>query len=121
MSKLKFLFLGLIGSTAHASGGGVDFYQRAAGLLGVPEHFVPAFSAILSVPALFFLGLAFSRGVSRQISSGELAPVSRFSLSSFVEMILGLILGVAQYNCGKAYRAYLPLLCAIFFQFFLVT
>ena len=62
MSKLKFLFLGLIGSTAHASGGGVDFYQRAAGLLGVPEHFVPAFSAILSVPALFFLGLAFSRG-----------------------------------------------------------
>ncbi len=113
---LRVIFFGLWSSSAFASSGGLDFYQMAANLVSLPARYVPAFSALLSVPALFLLGFFYNKRVSLALKKGDIAPAPRFSLTAFVELVLELVLGLAKDNCGRNYRGFLPLLCALFFS-----
>jgi F-type H+-transporting ATPase subunit a len=113
---LRMIILGACSSVLYAGGKGPDFYQSFANFVSIPTRYVPAFSAVLSVPVFLLLGRLYSQRVTQTIESGDLAPASRFSVFSFLEAALGLVFGLAKDNCGHAYKRFFPLLSTLFFS-----
>ena len=115
-----FLFSGF-SSLAFGSGGesGFDGYQFLANALHIEHAFVPAFSAVLSVPCLFALGFFYKKKASGFVITKSLQPKNKMSLFTALDLCLDFLYGITKDTCGDGFLKFLPLLSTLFFSVFL--
>ena len=114
-----FGFLVLSSTSLFASSGGdsavFDVYAWLAHVLHVDEAFLPAFSAVVSVPVLLCLGLFYRARAKSCIRAGSLRPEGRMGLFSALDMMLDFLLSLSKDTCGKAFMGFFPFLSTLFF------
>lgn len=121
--KLCFLFFLFSGfsSLVFASGGegAFDGYLALAHSLHLDVGLVPAFSAVLSVPVLFFLGALYRKKASMLVATNSLQPQRKMSFFGAFDMVMDFLFGMTKDTCGKGFQKFFPLLSTLFLSLLL--
>lgn len=104
----------LLASAGGGSGAVVDVYSWLAHALHVDEFFLPAFSAVLSVPLLLVIGLIYRSRAMGMVQSGSVVPGGKMSFFSGLDMVMEFLLSLSKDTCGKAALSFFPFLSTLF-------
>ncbi len=95
-------------------GAHLNLYATALNFLGVNEALSPLVSSLLSLSVCLGFGLFFRRSVNQSLKNKHFTPDEKFSLRTFLEMVLSFLDELTREQCGKLYDKCFPLLAAIF-------
>ena len=110
-----FLVWTLNSECLYGSEGGVkmiDYYHILANWIGLDPKYNSILASLFTFVVLTCLGLYFRSSLNK---SRELSPSSEISLRSLLEVGLDFVYDLTKDQCGKEFKAYLPLMAGLFF------
>lgn len=116
-----FFVFSFLSSLAFGSQGeaGFDGYGVLAQALHIDVAFLPAFSAVLSVPLLLLFGFFYKKKAHRLVATKNLQPKSKMDFFAALDLCLDFLYDMAKDTCGHSFVKFLPLLSTLFFCVFL--
>lgn len=119
MIKKAFWLSGLylFAETTQASDVGessLNIYKSLLKAIGVREDLASVVAALLTLVACLTLGIYFRGAVKARLQANNIAPDSRFSLLTAIELVISFLHDLTHEQCGKFYKSYLPLISGLF-------
>ena len=96
----------------------INFYSIFTELIGWTEDYSSIIGSLFTLLVCTIVGYSFKKSIEK--NGKNLAPSDRVSIRNFIEAGMDFLYNLTKEHCGDRYRAFLPLMCGLFF-FILVS
>jgi F-type H+-transporting ATPase subunit a len=97
----------------------MNWYASFLHAVHAPEWLQPIASSLFATLLLLLGGLYFRTATARRLASGEVAPDGSFSFYLALESIVKMLAHIADEQCGKKAKTFLPFFVTLFLTIFI--